>query len=271
MLVLYIGLFISLFILLYLILIPTGIYQTSPAGLTIDAAKRQLENRLIAGNKGIALSVTQKSLNEVIKIALVVGLGLGVLTLVLGLKLVGVFAIPLAIAVTIGGMLLTEQIIQNEFKMWQAKIMEGTPTLVNFVPAFLEIGTITPREALSMTLPFLQEPLKTEVWTALDKINRTGRVQDALTELSGRVKHPVMDAICTRLISAWDHHVSPDIFDDLTDQIEDMKEIAATQATAAKSGFLALLCVFGLLGACLVFGYPGLQWMSQQMSRGFGM
>lgn len=267
--VLIIGLFLSL-LLLFLLLIVPGTYSASPASLTLDYVRRQVEGRLLSGTRELQLSILQKSPGDIVKTGLFIGAGIGLLALLVTLKPLKYFSIPVAVACFIGGLYLTEIGISNEFKRWQAEIFGGIPMLVGFLPSFLEAGGITLREAISHTIPFLPEPLRSEMWYVLDRIRRTGMVRDAFDRLAERVNHPCMDAICLRLSSAWDATPLPDIFDDLADQIEGMKEMAIARATAGKTGLLALICVLGLLGAVLVFGYPGWMYMSAKIGFGFG-
>lgn len=273
LLVLTLALAVSFFATIYYLIVPSGIYQTSPLDLTLDKINSQLKERLTTGNKALAISAMGKTQADIIKIALMIGLGLGFITFFIGFKFIGVLVIPLAIIVAIGGVLLTEKVLENEFKLWQARALESAPTLINFIPAFLEIGNVTLGDTIRMTLPFLREPLKSEVWRAYDQIARTGKVtpHDALMGMANKIQHPCIDAVCFRLSVAWTTRVKPDIFDDLTDQLDDMKEVAATRATTAKSGLLALICVFGLIGAFLVYGYAGWKWLTQLMTGGFGM
>jgi len=264
------GLFICLLASLYLLLVPTGVYNTSPAGVTIDRARRLLERKLTDGDKASRLAIVKRSTTDIIKTGLYIGLGLGSITLLLGFKYLGFMVVPLAIVITILGIYLAEFATQNEFRAWQAQLFEGVPVMVNFVPAFLEVGSITPREAISLTLPFLPEPLKGEIWSVLDQVKRTGNVEDAFQKLAQRTKHPSLDAICFRISTAWKSRIDPDIFDDLGDEIDDLREMAATRATTLKGGMFAMISVIGLLGGLLIFGYPGLQFMVQKMGGGFG-
>lgn len=121
-----------------------------------------------------------------------------------------------------------------------------------------------------MTVPFLAGPLRDEIWTALDKIKRTGNAKSAFDDLAVRVGHPCMDSICLRLSTAWDASPSPELFEDLSDQMQDMEEIAAAGATAGRGGLLALICLIGLIGAGMVFGYPAWIYMASKLAFGFG-
>lgn len=264
------GLFISVFALLFFLMVPVGEYDVSPATMTIDALRHRIEAMLTKGDRGEKLAIMGRTTGDVIKTGLVAGFGLGLLGGFLTFKFIGVLALAVAVGFFVLGLGLTQMAMGNEFKRWQNKVLASVPTLLNFVPAFLEVGSVTPREALSYTLPLLGEPLRSELWQVVDLIARTGRVQDAFDGLANRVKHPLMDAICFRLSSTWDTKMTPDIFSDLSDQVDEIREEEIHKATVAKSGFLALICVIGLLGAVMVFGYPGFKFLAVKLSSGFG-
>ncbi|RJX22196.1 MAG: hypothetical protein C4575_01980 [Desulforudis sp.] len=263
-----IGLFFSFLVLLLLFTL-SGTYSVSPATKGIDAVRQQLKERLTKGHRATRLAVLSKHSKEVVNTAFLIGGGIGVVSLLFGWILVGPWAFIIAIFGFIGGMLLTDVLIQNEYKQAQARLFEGIPALINFMPAFLEIGSITPREAMQHTLSFLPEPLKSEMWSVCDRIARTGNAKEAFNSLANRAQHPAIDAICFRLSSAWDTRVNTDIFADLSDQVDEIKEMAATRATTAKSGFLAVVLLMGLFTSMLVIGYPGAMWIVHQMGTQF--
>lgn len=264
------GLFLSLFAVLLLLLVPAGVYGTSPAAITADMVRRRLEEKLLEGEKSARLAVIKRSPGDIIKTGLLIGLGLGFLTLLLGYHFIGMLAIPLAVGVTIIGIYMAEYGAHNEFKSWQSRFFEGMPVLVDFVPAFLEVGSINTREALNLTVPFLPEPLKTEVTTALNKIRRTNKVKEAMDTIASRAKHPVADSVCFRLSANW-NNMQPEMFDDLGDEMEDIQEMAATRATTLKGGMFAMIGVVGLLGALLIYGYPGWLYTKELIGGGFGI
>lgn len=264
------GLFISVFILVFLLTVPTDEYETSPLNIVLDTVNRRIEEKLTEGDKGERLSAMGRSPEEVIKISLTVGAGLALVGGFLSFKFLKILALAIAAVLFIAGIWITQLVVENEFKRWQSKILSGIPTLLNFVPAFLEVGSVTPREALSLTLPFLSNPLAEELWSVVDTISRTGRVQEAFDRLARRVKHPLVDAVCFRLSSTWDTKMTPDIFSDLSDQVDALREEEANRATAAKSGLLVVVSLLGLIGAGLVFFYPGFQFMAAKLSSGFG-
>jgi hypothetical protein len=212
-----------------------------------------------------------KSVGGVIRTSLLIGVCFGMLGLIVAFFLaphwleliIGVFCFAIGIA-------LSQAVESSEFKKWQTRVLDDVPTLTSFAPSFLKVGSITLRDAIAMTVPFLKGPLGDEIWTALDTVKRTGNTKDAFDDLSERVDHPCMDSICLRLSTAWDASPSPDLFADLSDQMQDVVELTAAGATAGKTGLLALICMLGLLGLALVAGYPALLYMSSKLTLGFG-
>ncbi|MEW6727592.1 MAG: hypothetical protein ACOYU7_10145 [Bacillota bacterium] len=245
-------------------------YEASPAQRTIDAARRRIIDHYTAGDKEMRLSIIGRSLGQVLRLSLLLGGGLGVVTFVIAVRFIGVWALPLAVALGLGGAVLVDLGLANEFRRWQDKMLDGLPVLAGFVPAFLEVGSITPREALALTLPFLPEPLRSEMSAVVDRIARTGGARHALDALAEKVRHPLFDAVCFRLAAAWDVKVTPDIFADLQAQMDERREKMATRATTAKTGLITLISVLGLVGAALVFGYPGFKYMVSVLGGGFG-
>lgn len=263
-----IGLFLSLLCLLLLLTITTR-HSASPAAKTIDAARQKIRDQLTRGHRATRLAVMAKHSREVVNTALGIGIGTGLLALLVGWVLIGPWALILSVFAAVGGILLVDVLLANEYRQLQARMFEGVPVLIDFVPAFLAVGTITPREAMKHTLAFLPEPFKSEMWAVTDRIARTGNPKEAFSSLRERLQHPAVDALCLRLSSVWDTRVSPDVFDDLSDLVTEIKEMAATRATAAKGGFLALVLLMGLLTGMLLIGYPGLQWVLLEIGGQF--
>lgn len=96
-------------------------------------------------------------------------------------------------------------------------------------------------------------------------------VKEAMDELAGKVKHPLIDAIAFRLSSARDVRVDAGIFDDLAGQLASVREELTARATAARASFFVLVAVLGLLGALPLFGYPAFKFMVQKITGGLGM
>jgi hypothetical protein len=264
-------LFIALLALLLLLCVPDRECAVSPASVTIDQARRSFERRFIGDrDRETRLKILGKTVDEATRSSLVISGGIGLLGFLLAFFKFHWLALIVGLACFAIGLMLSQAGVNNEFKRWQARVFEEVPTIIGFAPSFLKVGGITLRDAISMTVPFLSGPLRDEIWTALDKIRRTGNTRGAFNELADRIDHPAMDSICIRLSTAWDASPSPELFDDLSDQIQDVEEIAAAGATAAKAGLLALICVLGLLGALLVFAYPAWLYMASQFTMGFG-
>ncbi|AEG14439.1 hypothetical protein Desku_0839 [Desulfofundulus kuznetsovii DSM 6115] len=265
------GLFACLLIAFILLCVSFDDHEVSPAALAVDSVKRRINARLTGGSRGEILAIIGKGTRDVLKTGIVTGFGLGLLICMVSFKFAGPFSLVLGFGGVVLGVILTGTILENEYRKWQGRLLDGVPTLVNFVPAFLEVEGVTPREALGYTIPFLPEPLRSEMWSAFDKIKRTSRVREAMDVLARKAKHPLIDAICFRLSAAWDTKITSDIFADLADQVDDIKEMAAARATAAKTGYLALICVLGLIGMMLIYGYPGFRFLMDKLTEGFAI
>lgn len=262
-------LFASLFALFLFLLVP-GRYSSSPAAITYDTLRRSVEGHLV-GEKEAKLQILGKTVADVTRSGLFIGLFAGLLVGVGVSSFVPHWlALTLGIASFAGGLALSQAGLNIEFQRWQARVFADVPNLVSFAPSFLQVGGITLRDSIAMTVPFLTGPLKDELWIAIDKVKRTGNTRDAFDELAARIDHPCMNSICLRISTAWDASPSPDLFADLSDQLQDVEELAAAGATAGKAGMLALTCVLGLFGSMIVIGYPMWIYLSLQMSRGFG-
>lgn len=177
-------LFLSLFAALYLLCVPLRNYDLSPATLAIDSIKRGVSGRLVEGRKKEIISLLGKSAKAVLKTGIFTGFALAVLAFLLAFKFIGAFSVVVAVAFFILGIFITEKVLENEYRIWQGKLLEGVSALINFVPAFLEVEGVTPREALGNSVAFLPEPLRSEMAVAVDNIKRTGRVNDAMEELT---------------------------------------------------------------------------------------
>ena len=261
-------LFVSLLTAIICCVVPFG-ERASPVLVLLDTVKHRLNKYLTRGDKKELYQILDKEVEDVISIGLLIGGAFGVLGFLITVLPLGGYAIVVGVAFFISGLFLTEIVLSNEYRRWQDKLLEGIPTLINFMPSFLEVGTITPREAINLTIPFLSNPLRAEMMSVVNKIARTGKIHEPMDALANRAKHPVIDAICFRISAAWDTRVTPDIFIDLNDEIENMNQMAAARTTAAKSGLLALLCVLGLLGALLVYGYPALMFLLVKIGGAF--
>ncbi|MGB9826314.1 MAG: hypothetical protein ACPLRU_06550 [Desulfofundulus sp.] len=266
------GLFACLFAAFILLCVSFDDHEVSPAALAVDSVKRRINARLFGGSRSEILAIIGRGARDVLKTGIVTGTGLGLLVFLVFFKFAGpLLSLVPGFGGVVVGVILTGKILENEYRKWQGRLLDGVPTLVNFVPAFLEVEGVTPREALGYTIPFLPEPLRSEMWSAFDKIRRTSRVREAMDVLARKAKHPLVDAICFRLSAAWDTKITSDIFADLADQVDDIKEMAAARATAAKTGYLALICVLGLVGMMLIYGYPGFKFLMDKLTEGFAL
>ncbi len=241
-------------------------YEVSPATAVYDEAKARLGKYFFRAGREELYGLVGRDPWKTAKTGAVTGAAFGLLAAaVVGGSPVALAAVPVFV---LGGILLFDAWIGLEYDRWRGALFDGIPTLVHFFPSFLETGAITPRRAMELTVPFLPEPLRSEMAKAVHQVGRTGCVE-ALSDLARKAKHPVVDAVCFRLQASWDVGVRPDVFADLDDQIRNMEEVAAARATAAKSGLIALLCVVGLIGAALEFGYPAWKYFTRTMGGMF--
>ncbi|CEP66587.1 Uncharacterized [Moorella glycerini] len=88
------------------------------------------------GDKSERLSAMGRS-PDVIKVILIVGSGLALVGGFLFFKFLGMLALLIAAAFFIAGIGIT-QLVENEFKRWQNKVLSGISTLLNFMPVFLK-------------------------------------------------------------------------------------------------------------------------------------
>ncbi|ABO49481.1 conserved hypothetical protein [Desulforamulus reducens MI-1] len=257
------GFFSSIFALMCFVFLPSK-YGDSIFGVTVESAQNRLMNLLTPEDIQEKLEIIDKEPKKVLLNALTYGLLFGLIGTLATFKKLGGLSIMVGIILALLGLVLGRIAAEQEYSKWQAKVFEGVPTLVNFFPAFLEVPGITPREALALTLPFLSEPLKSEMWSALDVIQREGKAKKAMNNFAKRLKHPCIDALAIRLASAWDAKVTPDLFDDLMDQIEHLKREAASKKTAVNTAFLALVGVIGCVALLSEFGLPAYKFITSK-------
>ncbi|WP_449241486.1 type II secretion system F family protein [Desulfoscipio gibsoniae] len=257
------GFFVSVTALLMLVFVPSK-YGDSALGVTVELLKNKLRDYIAPPSDRDKLSIINKTPEKVMLTSLTYGMLFGIIGVLITFNKLGTYSILIGTVVALLGIVIGRASTVQEYKKWQAKLFEGVPTLVNFFPAFLEVEGVTPREALALTLPFMPEPLKSEMWVVLDRITRTGQVDRAMNDFSARVRHPCVDAICIRLSSAWNSKVTPDLFEDLTDQVEHIKREAIKSKTSANTAILALVGVIGCLAVFSVFGYPAVKYITNQ-------
>lgn len=237
----------------------------------MDAVKAELKKAFLTPERAARLETVGRTAGELFRSGAVIGGAAAFLAFVAGVKFLGVLALLPAAVVFMVGPLLASLSVDYEFRRWQGRVLEGVPHLFNFVPAFLETGVLTPREALALSLPFIPQPLRGLLENAVASITLEHNVKDAMDELAGKVKHPLIDAIAFRLSSAWDVRVDAGIFDDLAGQLASVREELAAKATAARASFFVLVAVLGLLGALPLFGYPAFKFMMQKIAGGIVM
>jgi len=261
-------LFLSLLAAFLLIFLPLNEYDIAIAVVAKDSLNSIISAKLFSDYRQRALRIINKSTRDLLRTGIISGIFLGIIVSLLTVKFLGAFCVVLGFIGFIMGLSLTGKLIENEFLKWQANILAGIPALMNFVPAFLEVESVTPREALAQTIPFLPDPLNGEISEVVTKIQRTGDAPRAFAEFADKVNHPLVDAVCFRLSASWDAKITPEVFSDLSDQVEGMFELAVSRSTAAKTGYLALISVLGLLGMLLEFGYPGIKFLISKMAGG---
>ncbi|KUK11511.1 MAG: hypothetical protein XD50_0294 [Clostridia bacterium 41_269] len=264
------GLFVSVFFLFFFITARMHEYDIPPVLAAVDRVRAGINKRIASSRNAEMLNVIGKTAKEVTRKGILLASLLAFLSFALTVKFIGVFALLAAVFFFGIGILLTEKLIEGEFRRWQARVIENMPVLISFMPAFLEIEGITPREALSYSVGFLSDPLKSELESVIDKIKRTGKVKEAVDVLAKKAKHSLVDAVCFRLSAAWDAKVTADIFADLSDQVDNALEIAAARTTTMKTAYFALVCVISLIGVFLVFAYPGMKYLLSKISFSMG-
>lgn len=223
---------------------------------TVDSLRHNLLNKIQKANrkkKATILNLNPKNiLYQSLRRGLIFGLfSTAILTGKLG-KL-AFFALPIGIA---WGAWNAGKEIERQFQAWQDKLVEGVPGLVEFLPSFLEIKGTTLLEALKNTLMFVKEPLRSEFEHIIDNIERTGRARMELAAFAEKVKEPLVETICYRLISQWDYKPDPSMFDDLKDEIKNAKEEAFARLTLQKKSMLAGLILLGIIGLIFLAGPP---------------
>lgn len=262
----YLVLLVSIFLLLYYVFVPDK-YGYS----TAEAYKEMLLNKLqkFVAPDAHVLRMIEKTPEKVVRESLTAGFLFGlagaILAVVIFREFNALVVLMTLVSFLVGiavGRLGTDQV----YKQWQGRLLEGVPTFVEFFPAFCEIGGITNTESLRLTLDFLPEPFRTEMWRVYDRIIRTGEVKEAFDIMAARSRHPYIDSICLRLSNAWNSKINPDIFDDLSDEIVYIKREAAQSRTIQNKASLALVAVIGSVALITLFGYPAWVYISSSFT-----
>lgn len=269
-----IPLFLSLFAFFILIFVPLNKYEATPADATVEAIRGKLENIFTSGDKGEKLSIINKSKEEVMRLAVIVGAGTGLLVFITAyilLRQISVLAVSISLIFIVIGIYITQLVIENEFKSWQEELVLGLKPFTGFFPVYAHLGVLTRAECIKYTLEFVSEPLKTELEKVLEYYGRTGKIERALDNLAQRSKHPLVDAVCFRLKITWNNKVEPDIFDDLSEELRNEKEKASGRKTLMKTALLSGIAMLALLGIVPVGGYVAYRIFIEQVTRGFGV
>ncbi|HBK68952.1 MAG TPA: hypothetical protein DDZ91_09945 [Firmicutes bacterium] len=265
-------LFILIFAALYVFL---GVEQTvgmrmTVAETTVDSIRSQILNRLNQGGKQKKLEIMKRTADEYLKKALVVGVMVGLIFTLPGLFVIGVPALLFLFVGLALSVVIAEVSISATYQKWQEGVLEDLPALIDFLPAFLESPSITPRQALENTIPFLPGALGGELKVVVDNIKRTGDAKGELMKLAARVQHPAMDAICRRLAMTWDASATPDLFTDLREEMSILEENAAAKATAKKKSMFVIVSLISMFGLILLAGVPVFDYIIQLMTESFG-
>lgn len=267
------GLFVSIFVLSFLSFVPSGPYDVTPAMTVADLTQNRLDQYLTK-DKTMILKILGKSRDEVIKSGIINGIVWALLAFLL-VFLLGVktklLTVLFMILAFFGGIWFTQYSLKSSYRKWQTSLLVGIPELVNFMPAFLAIDGIITKDAFAQTIPLLPKLLKEELWEVMDKIERNSRVKEALEGFAKKANNSTVSAICFRLSAGWGVSIEPDIFDDLSDQIQDMNELIIARATTMKTLYFVLVCFLGFIGVILVLGYPALHFLFKILTEGMGV
>jgi len=244
------------------------------AEITVDNVRSaMIESIERKGRKDKAEIIGQK-VEDIFKIAVQVGLlagGIITITMLIVFKL-GILSVVFILLGAAGSVIIAKITIETNFKKWQDKMVDGFATgVVEFLPSFLETPSITTRAALEYTIPFLKEPLRSEMAKTVWEIQRTGNAKKELVDMSDRVKHHLVRAICYRLSATWDTSIDPSLFQDIQQGVNNVREMAAAKVTAKKKVMFAGVAALGLFGLLLLIGIPLIIKMGGQMASGFGI
>ena len=268
------GFMTTMYITMYLVFVPKNEYDSAPAAITTDIVKRRLHNYFNAGDQKEKWSIINKSSEEIMKLAVQIGLLCGALAVSLCYFLydkITVVSIIIGMVTMVFGVFITRTILENEFKMWQARLLEGVDPFIDFIRAFSSVKALTTYECLVETIKNVPEPFRSEMKAALDKCSRDGKIEQAFDAFSSKARHPVIDDICNRLKISWDSRLSPDMFNDIAEDLENEKEEDATNKTLIKMLLTCSVAALAFLGAWPIYGYPVWSNFLKKLSEGFGM
>lgn len=262
--------FISLFTALIVAFVMEENLGLSMAEVTVDNVRTSIIRRLNAGGRRAKLRNLQKEADVFFKKALIIGGMSGTFMFLVTLGTFGIYSMAFLLVGVAVSVFIAEYAINQEYKKWQEDMIEGIPGLIDFLPAFLETPGITTRAALEYTIPFIPSPLGEEFEKTLNIIKRTGKAEEALTNLADRVRHPVMGSVCVKLATTWDTVIDADLFSGLHREVANVEKMAAARATAKKKSLLVIVVLVGILGMVLLIGFPILLNTLNSVSSGFG-
>lgn len=265
---------IALFVFLFLALsfffaASSEMLGLSAAEVTIDNVRFRALKQLNSQGRAAKLKNLDRDAGDFLKKSLLVCVAGGLLFTLLLFQPLGVYSVVFLLIALACVVLVAESAINHEYKKWQADMVIGLPALVDFLPAFLETPSITTREALRNVIPFLSEPLRGEMERCVSAIERTGYAARELLNLSSRVRDPVMEAVCTRLATTWDTTITPNLFQDLRQEMIIVQEMAIAKSISKKKGLFVLIALAGIAGLGILAGIPVFINVFSSISSGF--
>jgi len=262
--------FISIALLIFFSTSSAEMLGLSAAEVTIDNIRFKAIQQLNSQGRAAKLKNLNKDAVEFLKKSLLVCIGGGLLLTLLMLQPLGIYSAVFFLIALACVVIVAEASINHEYKKWQSDMVLGLPALVDFLPAFLETPSITTREALRNVIPFLSEPLRGEMERCVSAIERTGKAAQELLGLSSRVRDPVMEAVCTRLATTWDTTITPNLFQDLREEMVIVQEMAIAKSISKKKGLFVLVALVGITGLGILAGIPVFINIFKSASAGFG-
>jgi len=264
------AIFICIFTALYVCFAVEEQIGMTMAEITVDNVRTGILRKLNSNGRWEKLNNIKKNAEDFLKRAFIVGILGGALLCLATLGYLGPYSMVFLLIGAAASVLIAEAAINNAYQKWQLDMVQGIPALIDFLPSFLETPGITTRAALEYTIPFIPGPLRGEFGNTISAVKRTGNARRELMLLSARVRHPVMEAVCTRLATTWDAAITPDLFSDLREEVANVQEMAAARATTKKKGLFVVVVLIGILGMGLLAGFPVISNVLNSVSSSFG-
>jgi len=262
-------LFVSVFVFMYSIFVsPSG--DLSIAETAVDVIRSRLIEYLERSEHRKIIEMMNLDTRQILKQGFILGILTSLFLFIVTIRFLGAFALVMLFIGMAFGIFIVDANIKRSYKEWRQNIAMGIPALIDFLPAFLEVRGMTVFAALKNTIPFVPEPLRSELDRAVTRIENTGDFAGALNFLSARVNDPVLNAVCTRLSATWESEVSPDLFLDLHQDIENIRELMAAKATVRQKVLFVVVSIIGLIGLVLLAGYPAVVYLEKMVSKTFG-